>query len=53
MVVENLCLFKCRSCGGKKMCKAVKPRKILVDDRICRTNYESCGLYLVRMGMNK
>jgi len=34
------------------MCKAVKPRKFVMDDSMCREEYEVCGLYLVRMGMD-
>jgi hypothetical protein len=49
---EGWCPFKCRSCGGKKMCRAVKPRKFVMDDRHCREEYEVCGLYIVRMGMD-
>jgi len=52
MVEENWCMFKCRSCGGKNMCKAVRPRKVVVDDTHCRTAFEKCGLYIVRMGMD-
>ena len=52
MVEDDWCPFKCRSCGGKKMCRAVKPRKFMLDDQMCREEYEVCGLYLVRMGMD-
>lgn len=46
------CPFWCRSCRGKKMCKAVKPRRVVRDDRRCYGNYERCGLYIVKMRMN-
>ena len=47
-----VCPFKCKSCGGKKMCKAVKPRKFMMDDSVCIGDFKDCGLYRVRMGMD-
>jgi hypothetical protein len=52
MVEKSWCPFKCRSCGGKNMCKAVRPRKVVRDDRQCKEGYEVCGLYIVRKGMD-
>jgi len=48
----NLCPFKCRSCRGKNMCKAVKPRKYITNVSDCIGDFEACGLYRVRMGMD-
>jgi len=50
--VSGECPFRCRSCGGKKMCKAVKPRRVVRDDHRCRGDYERCGLYMVKMKIN-
>ena len=47
-----VCPFKCRSCKGKKMCKAVKPRKYITNDSDCLGDFTVCGLYRVRKGMD-
>jgi len=51
-MVNDICPYKCRSCGGKKMCKAVKPRKVIYDTKLCDGGYVDCSLYRVRMGMD-
>jgi len=51
--VAVTCPFLCRTCNrAVKVCKAVHPRKKILDPSDCE-DFESCGLYKLRMKIDE